>query len=137
MNTTIRELRDSTGMTQKAFAAHLGIPVSTLRKWEQAESSPAPYVLQLIARSLPAGNASLEEIRWKNNVIYYYDAVRSTIADQYGNCIAVHEDLSSVKRQNLPLYLHDLFQTFYDALDKFQRDCYYDRKEDIIWSVED
>ena len=39
----IKELRDSTGMTQKEFASKYGIPISTLRKWEQGESSPAPY----------------------------------------------------------------------------------------------
>ena len=45
----IKELRDSTGMTQKEFASRYGIPISTLRKWEQGESSPAPYVAALLA----------------------------------------------------------------------------------------
>ena len=49
----IKELRDSTGMTQKEFASRYGIPISTLRKWEQGESSPAPYVAALLARTLP------------------------------------------------------------------------------------
>lgn len=58
MSFDIKELRESTGMTQKLFAETYGIPVSTLRKWEQKEASPAPYVVNLLARACrrPTGN---------------------------------------------------------------------------------
>ena len=56
----IKELRESTGLTQKAFAEMYGIPISTLRKWEQGEASPAAYVVNLLARTLPSTNSSLQ-----------------------------------------------------------------------------
>ena len=55
MRYDIKELRESTGMTQIAFSEAYGIPVSTLRKWEQKEAAPAPYVINLLARALPIG----------------------------------------------------------------------------------
>ena len=46
---TIREIRDSTGLSQSKFAAALNIPVRTLQKWEIGESSCPVYVVELIA----------------------------------------------------------------------------------------
>ena len=54
--------------------------------------------------------------------------------DAFGNEIKVDEDLSDIKRQNLLIYLDDLFEAFYAARDRFKRDCSYDRKEDILWT---
>ena len=61
----IKELRESTGMTQKSFAETYGIPLSTLRKWEQKEASPAPYVVNLLARALPQTDSSFQKIAGK------------------------------------------------------------------------
>ena len=85
----IRELRESTGMTQKAFAEMYGIPVSTLRKWEQGEASPAPYVVNLLARTLPCTEASLQKITGRDGSIYYYDKVRKYVSDMKGNSILI------------------------------------------------
>jgi len=134
MNYMIKELRDSTGMTQKTFANMYGIPLSTLRKWEQGETSPAPYVLSLLARTLPSTNTSLRQIQGSNGVVYYYDRNKKTVSDMRGNTIAVQEDLESVKEQNLCLFLQDLFQDFYKIQEKFNRDCRYDKEEDILWT---
>ncbi len=49
----VRELRDMSGLTQKAFAEHFDIPLSTLQKWEHVTSSPPRYVINMIANSLP------------------------------------------------------------------------------------
>ena len=65
MRYDIKELRESTGMTQIAFSEAYGIPVSTLRKWEQKEAAPAPYVINLLARALPITDASLKKIQGK------------------------------------------------------------------------
>ena len=51
-----------------------------------------------------------------------------------GNRITIQEDLEGVKEQNLALYLEDLFEGFYRLQDKFDRDCRYDKEEDILWS---
>ena len=72
----IKELRDSTGMTQKEFASRYGIPISTLRKWEQGESSPAPYVAALLARTLPDTESSLKRIKTRGGKTYYYNPAK-------------------------------------------------------------
>ena len=132
--TDVRELRDSTGLTQAAFAKMFDIPVSTLRKWEQYEATPPKYVVKLIARTLPAADGSLECIKSKDGERYYFDRTGGVVMDRLGTRIPIHDDLEGVKRQNLPLYLKDLFEAYYDARDKFERDCRFDRQEDIIWS---
>ena len=130
----IRELRDKTGLTQKAFAQKYWIPLSTLRKWEQGEASPPSYVVEMLAKSLPCLKSDLQEFRASDGRIYYYDPVRNSVTDQIGNTIIVHENLNKVKKENLFLYLRELFDDFYEIQDKFDRDCRFDMKEDIIWS---
>ena len=134
MEYMIKELRDMTGMTQKAFADLYGIPLSTLRKWEQGEASPAPYVLKLIARTLPSTQTSLQKIQGNNDNVYYYDNNKQTVADAKGNTIMIQENLEGVKKQNLALYLQELFEAFYEIQDKFDRDCRFDKEDDIIWT---
>ena len=53
--------------------------------------------------------------------------------DINGNRIYVKENLEDIKTQNLPLYLDDLFERFYEIQEKFDRDCKYDKEEDIFW----
>ena len=134
MSIAVKEMRESTGLTQKEFAAMYDIPLSTLRKWEQGEASPAPYVLTLLARTLPDTKLSLKKVKAKNGTIFYYDEKQKMVSDVYGNKILIQEDLTEVKKQNLALYLTDLFEGFYEIRDKFNRDCKYDREEDILWS---
>ena len=44
----IKKLRDGTGMSQRQFSAKFGIPLGTLRNWEQGISQPPEYVYQMI-----------------------------------------------------------------------------------------
>lgn len=134
MTYVIRELRDSTGLTQKDFADMYGIPLSTLRKWEQGESSPAPYVLNLLARTLPSLQDTLWKIYGTDGIVYYYDKNKRTVTDMRGNVIIVQEDLKEIKEQNLILYLQDLFEGFYAIQEKFNRDCRFDKEDDILWT---
>lgn len=134
MKYMIRELRELTGMTQKSFADMYGIPLSTLRKWEQGESSPAPYVLNLLARTLPGTNESLQHISDNDGHLYYYDSLKKTVADEIGNTIIIQEELAGVKTQNLAIYLQELFEGFYEIQNKFNADCKYDKEEDILWT---
>lgn len=134
MNFDIKELRESTGMTQKAFAELYGIPLSTLRKWEQREASPAPYVVSLLARTLPGFDLTYQKIEGKNGIFYYYDEKQKLVSDMLGNKIYIREDLTGVKKQNLSLYLEELFHDFYEIQERFNRDCKYDKQEDIIWN---
>ena len=129
----IRELRDKTGLTQKAFSELYGIPVSTLRKWEQGESSPPEYVLRLLAGSMPAENQVTQKLQGENGSVFYYNPVKRSVSDRLGNEIRIREDLQDVKKKNLILYLEDLFEEFYTIQEKFNRDCYYDKRENINW----
>ena len=130
----IRELRMKTGLTQKAFADLFDIPVSTLRKWEQGEASPAPYVVNLLARALPGFNPSLRKIEGEDGAKYWYDEMTGTVSDTRGNTIPVAEDLNKVKEPNLKLYISDLFARYYEIQEKFNRDCRFDMAEDVIWT---
>lgn len=131
--TSIRELRDSMGLSQSCFARMYNIPLSTLQKWEQGSSKPPEYVLELLARQIPYSNKDLVQIEGKE-CIFYYDPEAKIVLDKYGNQIRVNADLSNVKKVNLPVYLRDMFESYYEIVSRFERDCEYDAKEDIIWS---
>ena len=49
---TIKELRESTGMSRKEFSKHTGIPVRTLEDWEAGRRTPPEYIPRLIAYQL-------------------------------------------------------------------------------------
>lgn len=134
MNEKIRELRDKVGLTQKAFAERYGIPLSTLRKWEQGEASPAPYVVRLIASDLSAEMKDKIEITGSHGNRYFISGDGKTVSDPAGNVIRVKESFEGVKKQNLPVYLDDLFEAFYRIQRKFDQDLRYDKEEDIIWT---
>lgn len=46
---TIREIRESTGLSRLEFCELLNIPKRTLEKWELGERSCPEYVVELIA----------------------------------------------------------------------------------------
>lgn len=60
---TIRELRESTGMTRKKFSEHTGIPVRTLEDWEAARRTPPEYIPRLISYQLKYEEL-LKEEKW-------------------------------------------------------------------------
>lgn len=45
---TIKEMREQTYLSQNHFAKILDIPVSNIARWEQGQSSPPDYVVELI-----------------------------------------------------------------------------------------
>ena len=49
---TIKELRESIGMSRKEFSEHTGIPVRTLEDWVAARRTPPEYIPRLIAYQL-------------------------------------------------------------------------------------
>ena len=75
----IKELRESTGMTQKSFAEAYGIPLSTLRKWEQKEASPAPYVVNLLARALPETDSAFQKIAGRDGRRYFVELMGGNV----------------------------------------------------------
>ena len=48
----IKQLRESTGLSQDKFAALVHIPSRTIRNWEQGVRKPPEYILFLIEQYL-------------------------------------------------------------------------------------
>lgn len=134
MKNEFKLLREKTKMSQKQFADVFEIPLSTLRKWEQGESNPPTYIYKMISKLINIDNPNLVLIKG-NNRDYYYDQIDSCVYDNLSNCIKIKQDLSKIKKDNLPIYLDRLFDDFYIIQNSFDEDCIYDLKEDIIWSV--
>lgn len=134
MNNEIKLLREKTKMTQRQFANTFNIPLSTLRKWEQGESNPAPYLVKLISRLININNSDLQLIK-SNTRDYYYDSINNIVYDSYSNGIKIKYDLNKINKHNICIYLDKLFDKYYIIQDSFNKDCEYDLKEDIIWNV--
>lgn len=130
----IKEIRYTTGLSQRDFSNMIWYTNKYITKREQGESSPTPYIIKLIANQLPIDNDNMLKIEDNNGKVYYYnreagyliDSIRYKNSNRWGS--------SGVKEKNLSLYVADLFESYYEIVDKFNRDCRLDKTEDIIWS---
>ena len=57
----IKELRSQTCLSQSKFAAMFGIPVSTLKDWEQERRTPPAYVVNMIKKILGVQGVLLDD----------------------------------------------------------------------------
>ena len=48
MKDKIKEIRKKTGMSQNDFANFIGMPLNTLRNWEQGINKPSEWLVKLI-----------------------------------------------------------------------------------------
>ena len=64
---SIKDLRESTGMSRKEFSEHTGIPVRTLEDWEAGRRTPPEYIPRLIAYQLKYEELMKKEKAWKNS----------------------------------------------------------------------
>lgn len=60
----IRELRETTGLSQRKFAEHFDIPTATLQDWEHERRKPPVYIINMIKKILEYEN----ELKEKDNV---------------------------------------------------------------------
>lgn len=49
---TIKELRQASGMTQKAFAEYFGIPKRSIENWDGGQRECPPYLVELMRYKL-------------------------------------------------------------------------------------
>lgn len=49
---TFKELRQKSGMTQKAFAEYFEIPKRTVESWDEGHRTPPEYLLKLMEYKL-------------------------------------------------------------------------------------
>lgn len=47
---TIKQIRQSTNLTQKQFAEYFDIPLRTVQEWEQGRRNPPDYIPKLLER---------------------------------------------------------------------------------------
>ncbi|GJE81333.1 MULTISPECIES: helix-turn-helix domain-containing protein [Methylorubrum] len=60
-----RAVREQFGLTQAAFAAWIGVPLATLRNWEQGRTSPDPSaraLMRMMAREPEAARRALGSV---------------------------------------------------------------------------
>ena len=109
------------------------IPVSTLRKWEQNESAPPQYVLNFIRNSLPQSNKDYETYFGSNEKKFYLDRDNNRVGDSLGNWISFHEDISDVIKENIGIYIENLFNKYYEIVKNFDSELKYDKIHKIKW----
>lgn len=132
MENEIKRLRKSTNKSQREFASTYNIPLSTLKKWEQNESKPAPYVLSLLTSAIDV-EKSLVEISDVEHT-YYYDPNTQTVYNKKGDSIKLNYDLLPIKKkENLILILEKLFDRYDNVRNNFIEDIQFYRNEENIW----
>ena len=81
---TIKELRESTGMSRKEFSEHTSIPVRILEDWEAGRRTPPEYIPRLLAYQIRFENIIALKEKSTENVsiitdpdgkMYLYDIV--------------------------------------------------------------
>ena len=109
---SIRDLRESTGMSRKEFSEHTGIPVRTLEDWEAGRRTPPEYIPRLLAYQIKfEGIFSVKgEVKGKRSV--------SVIKDVDGNNIVIINDIRfkgkrSIDWKDVREYLKEYVGEFY------------------------
>ena len=92
---SIKELRESTGMSRKEFSEHTGIPVRTLEDWEAGRRTPPEYIPRLLTYQIKFENNFTEKkkSKEKRNV--------SVIQDVDGNNIVIINDIRFKGKRSL------------------------------------
>ena len=84
---SIKELRESTGMSRKEFSEHTGIPVRTLEDWEAGRRNPPEYIPRLLAYKIKFEGIFLYNV----NPIFENDDAFSVGFKHYGINTVVHK----------------------------------------------
>ena len=82
---SIKELRESTGMSRKEFSEHTGIPVRTLEDWEAGRRTPPEYIPRLLAYQIKFEGIFVAKKKTKNKI--------DIVTDPDGNKIVLINDI--------------------------------------------
>ena len=127
----IKEIRLRLKLSQREFAERFQIPISTLRKWEQGESRPSDYLINLFLLALPELNKNNKKIGNEKHC-YFINEETKIIYDCFGNSIHYNVDLSDISENNLLIYLKQIFSELYDS----QRRLNLYLKKDLEYKIE-
>ena len=115
---TIKELRESTGMSRKDFSEYTGIPVRTLEDWEAGRRTPPEYIPKLLAYQIKFED--IKAVKKKTN-----DAI-SIITDPEGKKIVLINDIHFKSRRSIDWgkieqYLKQYVGRYYEILEISER----------------
>ena len=128
----ISEIRTKIGLSQREFASYFGIPVGTLRNWEQGIASPPDYVLQMIITTIRRDKMiNVETIKFtkmldelaflsKNGIVPFDEVTQETRHEKvFYDPSKVDEDgcsvvLDAVVIDDKSIYHHDII-SYYDS----------------------
>lgn len=123
----ISEFRHLINMSQRSFAEYFGIPIGTLRNWEQGISNPPEYVFQMIVNSIRRDKMiNIETIKFVNMLnnlaklsVNGIEGFSKATAKNF-NTKLFYDDISSDENR--------LFKIVLDACMNDHNDivCYYD-----------
>ena len=89
----VKQLRTETGLSQRLFAEHYGIPVRTLQQWEQEIQSPPAYVVELLSFKVMTDfphAASETGHKYLSHDIPERKSWKICIPDPFPNCEKIH-----------------------------------------------
>ena len=90
----IKELRNTTNMSQSRFANYLGIPVANIQHWEQGVTTPPNYLIALISRVMKSDGYISNELSTQE-----IDAIRQTQATLSIEQLSLDKDgISSIEK---------------------------------------
>ena len=90
---TIRDLRDSAGMSRKDFSDFTGIPVRTLEDWEAGRRTPPEYIPRLISFQLKLDQLIISKETSSGNI--------SIIPDPEGKKVVFINDIRFKSRRSI------------------------------------
>ena len=100
---SIKELRESTGMSRKDFSEHTGIPVRTLEDWEAGRRTPPEYIPRLLAYQIKFEGILRKNKETNDTLVEKQDGRRnvSIIQDVDGNNIVIINDIRFKGKRSL------------------------------------
>lgn len=126
----VKEFRKKTKLSQSDFAKRFNVPLSTLRKWEQKETNPSKYFVELLLNL--DSNKDLCTI--SNNKYYYqYDKRNMIVYNNKGIGLKIDFDITKSNKDNLIIMLNGLFDDYKKIVNKFNTLCKIDAEGNSKW----
>ena len=129
-NDYIVKYRKDRKLSQKSFAELYDVPLSTLRKWEQKESTPSKFFIEMLKKNEEDNHLIKIE---NDNKVYFFDLNKMIIYDNLNNGIRVNRDITKLNRNNLFIMLNQLYEDYYKAIERFEILCTLDEKGNSKW----
>lgn len=129
-NDYLKEFRKKMKLSQNEFAKRFNVPVSTLRKWEQKETKPSKYFVEML-RGLES-NKNLYTIS-NNKYFFQFDKQNMIVYNNKGIGIKIDFDIAKSNKDNLIILLNGLFDDYSKIISKFNTLCRIDAEGRSKW----